>query len=73
MRAAEFMAEHQGNKLMGQEGSLECHNVPNSLLPAVGCGGGSNAFPFLCLLCKIFLFFPLVPSVTGSQITLQTN
>lgn len=74
------MAVHQGNNLMGQGGRRVpwgAIKFPNSLLPAVGYGVGSNAFPFLCLLWKIFSnflkFFSFVPSVSRSQITLQTN
>lgn len=59
LRAAEFMAGQQGNKLGGQEGGEVPWSaiIPNSLFPALGYRVSRNAFPFLCLLWNFFFFF----------------
>lgn len=76
MGAAELMAEHQGNNLMGQGGrklpwSAIMFLTPHYLLGDVG--EAVMLFPFSACCAEYFIFFPLVPSVSGSQITSQTN
>lgn len=61
MRAAEFMAEHQGNNLMGQEGRKVPWSAIMLLTPyCLLWDMGEAVMPFLFSACcaKYFFFFP---------------